>query len=450
MVEGPGTTRNGMKASQLLNQKVFNLVASDGKQRLDQKQWWTNRRLKQVIKIGKELFLVFGLYDDDDDDNLSTVKTFPKEEQECSQSKIADEDDLAIRLHFQMSGSLHIEKKLHHCKESRFHSAGEVHDSTFKGNLSEVPILEVILETHILRAYRTAISAPMPAKAPRVRFQRLSLHDVCNPDFSLQSVLEQLYSPKLHISRETLISDVLLDQNILPGIGNIIKVEGLHNARIHPKKPLSVLTELELSCVIVSCKEYAMKWLQTGRAPVKRVYNQTICGTCQNASVRICRVGGSNRTTFWCKKCQVINVSSMSDESNRIDNHISSVQQIAESSLKKNGHQSHVGTIGKVCPNHGPSKMALKRCRKIGVNENRIFYSCNAKGCNFFCWADFNFPRCKCEKRAILRISKTEKTGGRWFFSCSKHDGRMNGCHFFEWAESKHLERFGQLLTPLL
>lgn len=449
MVEGPGTTRNGMKASQLLNQKVCNVVVSDGNKRLDQQQWWANRRFTQVIKIGKELFLLFSLCDDE---NHSKMKTFSMEDQECNQSKITFDDDLAIRLHFQMNGSLHIEKN--HYRDPPFHSVAATHGGTRTSNLNGVPTLEIALESHILRTYRTSISAPMSAKAPRLRFQRLSLHDVCNPDFALQSVLQQLHSPKLHISRETLISDVLLDQNILPGIGNIIKVEGLHNAKIHPKKPLSVLTEIELSSVILCCKEYAMKWLQSGRAPLKRVYNQTICGTCHNASVRICRVGGTNRTTFWCCQCQVLdrynnNASPLGGENNEIYSQTSNTHTKEEAPLKDTNQMQSL-RIGKVCPNHGPSKMALKRCRKIGANEQRIFYSCNSKGCNFFCWADFNFPRCKCDKRTVLRISKTEKTGGRWFFSCSKRDGKINGCQFFEWAESKHLERFGKLLTPLL
>jgi len=433
MVEGPGTTRNGVKASTVLKERVRRVAT----QQTGHEEWWKKDHcLSQVIKVGKELFLIFS---------------------PCgaggSQDVAVDCDaDLAVRLHFGMNGSLHVN---HLDSKPRLH---------YRTNTYEEPTLTIMFETKILRTYDTTISVPIiSAKAPRAKFNRLSTHDVCSTTFNLQHVLDQLQSPAMQISsNSTVISDVLLDQRILPGIGNIIKVEGLHQARIHPKRMLSSLDTCELSDVIMACQRYAMKWLHTGRAPWKLVYNQTICGTCKEPTVRICRIGGTQRTTFWCGgRCQPL---VPTDAEATTEQRQDTVRTTAASTDLNNGNISmseklqvpnrHIihaeSKPHKVCPIHGPSSITLRRCRKIGNNEQRIFYTCQAQGCNYFYWADTNFPNCKCGKRAVLRVSKTDKTGGRWFFFCAKRGVKSAGCGYFCWAEKKYLDRYGRLLTPLL
>lgn len=425
MVEGPGTTRNGIKASRLLNQTVQNIVFSHP----SHQEWWKYRRFTQVVKVGKELFLIFSLCDND-----------PQQQQH--QGEQPDNDGqghaLALRLHFGMNGSLQV------------NNIGTKPRTTYNSQQYDMPTLEITFESKILRTYQTSISIPINAKAPRMKFMRLSTHDVCNSAFTIRNVLDQLQSPSLHISPDALISDVLLDQNILPGIGNVIKVEGLHEARIHPKRMLSSMSSNELSTAILACQRYAMKWFTDGRAPWKMVYNQTICGTCKEISVRICRVGGTNRTTFWCSRCQPMNANV---QVHSISNTITPFNTNDQITTKKDSNgTAELATIypKKICPNHGPNKVILRRCKKSGDNEQRIFYTCKERGCNYFCWADTNFPSCKCGKRAVLRVSKTDKTGGRWFFFCARRGMKVTGCGYFLWTEKKYLDRYGQLLTPLL
>ena len=433
MVEGPGTTRNCIKASKVLNQMVQNIVFSHP----SYQEWWKHRRFTQVIKVGKELFLIFSLCD---------INTNDAQQQQPD--NLGQAHDLALRLHFGMVGSLQV------------NNIGTKPRNTFNNQQPDVPTLEITFESKILRTYQTTISIPINAKAPRTKFTNCSTHDVCNSAFTIRNVLDQLQSPSLHISPDTLISDVLLDQSILPGIGNIIKVEGLHEARIHPKRMLSSMNSNELSTVILACQKYAMKWFTDGRAPWKMVYNQTICGTCKELSVRICRVGGTNRTTFWCSRCQPMNPNvQVHSISNTIINTPTSMStsmsasangQITTTSKSNGTNELATNIPKKICPNHGPKKVILRRCKKNGVNEHRIFYTCQERGCNYFCWADTNFPSCKCGKRAVLRVSKTDKTGGKWFFFCARRGMKVTGCGYFLWAEKKYLDRYGQLLTPLL
>merc|ERR1719356_287855 len=165
-----------------------------------------------------------------------------------------------------------------------------------------------------------------------------------------------------------------------------------------------------------------MEWLKTGRAGKKFVYNQTICGTCQGRTVKMQKLGGfrgapgsssghgvtsfMSRVTFWCTVCQ---------PSNNVNE---------QPSTKAMSQRSEVHALDlpepQCCPQHGRRLMKLCRVRKGNQNHLRIFFTC--KGCQYFKWADSSFGNCKCGKKAILRVSKTASTGGRWFLCCSAGD----------------------------
>ena len=241
-----------------------------------------------------------------------------------------------------------------------------------------------------------------------------------------------------------MISDAILDQERFPGVGNIIKIEGLHRAKVHPKRLVSTLTPEELDDVIFNCRNFAMHWLSSGRAPAKAVYNQTICGTCSAPSVRMVKLGNDlSRTTFWCEFCQPSNLKPGNKP--RKCHGSTSVQ------AKPLDPQHSISC----CPQHRSSPLMLKRVKKVNsTSRNRLFRICKVPACPYFVWADMHFPKCVCRQITILRVSKTERTGGRWFLSCrnasTKPGDGSRGCQFFSWAEDDHLRPFGRSLTPLL
>ena len=100
---------------------------------------------------------------------------------------------------------------------------------------------------------------------------------------------------------------------------------------------------------------------------------------------------------------------------------------------------------------HGARQIALRRVRKAGANEGRLFYSCRGQGCEVFKWADEGglFPRCACANAPIagLRVSKKQESGGRWFFGC-RRDAKTR-CGHFAWAPADVAQQLGGLLTPL-
>ncbi|GAB3528775.1 endonuclease [Pontibacter brevis] len=78
--------------------------------------------------------------------------------------------------------------------------------------------------------------------------------DVMHPTFDSRKALKKLAGkPKL------LISEALLDQGILAGVGNIIKNEALFRRRIHPASQVGEIPEKELLNLITECVRFSFE-----------------------------------------------------------------------------------------------------------------------------------------------------------------------------------------------
>lgn len=190
-----------------------------------------------------------------------------------------------------------------------------------------------------------------------------------------------------------MIADVVLDQDKFPGVGNIIKIEGLHRAGVHPRRIMSSLSLGELRRVIHHCRDYAMGWLRSGRAPNKSVYNQTMCQTCDDR-VHMVKMGNDlRRVTFWCPQCQPF-AATMPLEPNYVlqKRPREFIPQVDIPPFKRPANLAEP-TVTAGCPQHGSNTLQLKRVRKQdSKNRNRLFHSCRNNGCQFFSWADSHFP----------------------------------------------------------
>jgi endonuclease-8 len=103
-----------------------------------------------------------------------------------------------------------------------------------------------------------------------------------------------------------MIADVLLDQRVAAGIGNIWKTESLFACQIDPRTPICDLTEAEIASVYTSAREQMLASLQAVRSgPNHRVYSRTNqpcprCGT----SITAYQLGDPPRWTWSCPTCQ--------------------------------------------------------------------------------------------------------------------------------------------------
>lgn len=438
MVEGPGCTRNGQKVRSTYIGKTVAGVA--GSSAANVANAIRGRVLCSCLTLGKELWLIFEAHGE--------AKT-------------------AVRCHFGMNGSLHCGTQPTHDMPLallvRFHGAGD------------------------LRIFQASVGLA-DAQAACSAVRELSKRDVCSASFDEAAGVAALRA----LPVERMVCDALLDQAVLPGTGNIIKNEGLHQACVDPRSPVGSLSVPQLARLVRAVREFSLKWCQNGRPPPCHVYNRSACLDC-GGQVSLCKLGccGAPRPTFWCS-ARVSGADTCGGPTTERRAVPVSATVMPQSKRQRQGSDSvpdasltpwtiaaaavlqpvqPVAALppqmpsvpsaplpapstgaGCVCPSHGSKRIALRRVRKTGSNHGRLFFGCRETSCQHFVWGDHSFPTCRCvgAPTAGLRISKQTASGGRWFFGCRSTD-RTTRCNFFEWAtpEATGDGLFGDLLTPL-
>ena len=115
------------------------------------------------------------------------------------------------------------------------------------------------------------------------------------------------------------IKAVIMDSHVVVGVGNIYACEALFMAGIKPAKPAGKVTRASLQKLVTAIKEVLAASIEMGGTTLRDFLNengepgyfkQTLrvydregqpCGTCGS---KVKRIVQSNRSTFFCPKCQ--------------------------------------------------------------------------------------------------------------------------------------------------
>jgi endonuclease-8 len=97
----------------------------------------------------------------------------------------------------------------------------------------------------------------------------------------------------------------LLDQRLLAGVGNVIRIEACFAAAVSPWRRIGELSPEEADRLVASCRSIMSATVRTGHRP-KRIYGAEM-RPCPRCGERISRrgQGDANRTTSWCPGCQL-------------------------------------------------------------------------------------------------------------------------------------------------
>lgn len=134
------------------------------------------------------------------------------------------------------------------------------------------------------------------------------------------SLLALFAHSKIRTSRRQ-IKDILMDQRLVGGIGNIYALEALHRAGIRPSRRMKTLTKSELRTLAITLPPLLQKAIRLGGSSIAtyrtlhgahgnfqkfhRVYMRTglpcLRPNCGGIIVRSMKGGRSN---FYCPKCQ--------------------------------------------------------------------------------------------------------------------------------------------------
>lgn len=99
------------------------------------------------------------------------------------------------------------------------------------------------------------------------------------------------------------IGDLLLDQRVVSGIGNIWRCESLFAERVHPATPHS---QVDLAPLVTTASRLMRASIQPGTRPSALVYGRAgrPCMRCRTPILSAPH-GDPPREVFWCPTCQV-------------------------------------------------------------------------------------------------------------------------------------------------
>ncbi|MCW3084518.1 MAG: endonuclease [Bacteroidetes bacterium] len=126
--------------------------------------------------------------------------------------------------------------------------------------------------------------------------------DVMNPDWDAAAAKK-----KIKEDPDRLVCDVLLDQNIFAGVGNIIKNEVLFRVKIQPQTKVGALPAKKMNELIKESVNYSFDFLRWKKEFILKkqwlVNTKSTCSVCKGKIIRT-YMGKTNRRTFYCPHCQ--------------------------------------------------------------------------------------------------------------------------------------------------
>lgn len=138
------------------------------------------------------------------------------------------------------------------------------------------------------------------------------------PDVISEAVTPQFLAEKINKKTQP-IKQVIMDNAIMCGLGNIYACDALHLAKIHPLRKANTLSPKEIEVLVAASKDVLNLGIELGGATMDsyrhidgfsgkyqekvRVYGQNgkpciVCGT----EIKKIQLGG--RGTFFCEECQ--------------------------------------------------------------------------------------------------------------------------------------------------
>lgn len=127
--------------------------------------------------------------------------------------------------------------------------------------------------------------------------------DILKKEFDPEFILEEL---KTKHDNE-MIGDVLMDQSLFAGVGNIIRIEALYHAKIHPESLVKQIPEKKLIFLLKMIIDYGEEFLNLLKTDTVKesalVYGKKVCPK-DKSELLVEEMGKIKRKTYVCLKCQ--------------------------------------------------------------------------------------------------------------------------------------------------
>jgi endonuclease VIII len=250
-MEGPSLY---LAASQLKPFKGETILSVSGNTKIE-KERMLNQKVKGIFPWGKHLVIQF--------------------------------DDFALRTHFMLFGAFET----------------TVDDNTLTGDYkrSYVPRLQLDFENGNIKLFNCSVKFLETGNAKASYDFTI---DIMSPKWSSDQAFDSISSKP-----GAEIADILLDQEIFAGVGNIIKNEVLWRVQIHPQTKVKDISPAELRAAIAETQKFSHLFYKWRKVFLLRkhldIYQKSTCPRC-GAKVRREKTGKRQRISHFCPVCQVL------------------------------------------------------------------------------------------------------------------------------------------------
>lgn len=125
--------------------------------------------------------------------------------------------------------------------------------------------------------------------------------DLFDPKLDRESCVDRMIA---YEDSDATVAEVLLDQRVMRGIGNVFRCELLWSCELHPWAKISSLNRNECR-ELVSIAAEMLQPETRGRVATLAVYGRhgKECERC-GGQIRVTHHGEANRVLYWCPECQ--------------------------------------------------------------------------------------------------------------------------------------------------
>jgi endonuclease VIII len=213
--------------------------------------------------------------------------------------------DLILATHMLMSGSWHIYRVGERWKMSRSH-------------------MRIFLATEAMEA--VAFNVPIARFHTARSLERFSAVTTLGPDVLGESFPTNEAEHRIQAHSDEEIGNVLLNQRVMAGIGNVFKSEICFACRVNPFRKVSTLRKEEVTCLLDTARKFlaanvtdtasdaivtytGLRRTTGSSNPANRLWVYRRAGEeCRRCGTTILtrKQGLGARSTFWCPDCQPV------------------------------------------------------------------------------------------------------------------------------------------------
>jgi endonuclease-8 len=159
--------------------------------------------------------------------------------------------------------------------------------------------LRLVCENDTLNVYHASVKVFTSGDEELEQYDT-SEEDVLAEEFGREQAVNAL------MERDDPVADVLLDQQVFGGVGNIVKNEALWEEGIRPTRTSSSLTQEEAEALAEAAVTWTEEWYEAkvkGEEKEWGIYRAQECPRC-GAEVEQADIGTYDRRCYWCPACQ--------------------------------------------------------------------------------------------------------------------------------------------------